>query len=186
MLTERGLRRDWLPSHARSTGGTWVIAAGKAAPVMADAALRVLGDAVRGGVVVGLLGAQAPGAPLEWIEGSHPVPSGGSQEGGRRALEIARSLGPSDRLLVLLSGGASALMAVPAEGVTLEDKQTTTKQLLEAGADIYALNSVRKHLSAIKGGQLAALTAAEWATFAVSDVVGDDPSVIASGPTEAD
>lgn len=167
-------------------GDTWVIAAGKAAPVMADAALRVLGDAVRGGVVVGLSAAHAPQASLEWIEGSHPVPSDGSERGGRRALEIARGLGHSDRLLVLLSGGASALMAVPAEGVTLEDKRATTKQLLEAGADIYALNAVRKHLSSIKGGQLAGSTAAEWAAFAVSDVVGDDPSVIASGPTEAD
>jgi hydroxypyruvate reductase len=77
-------------------------------------------------------------------------------------------------------------MAVPADGVTLDDKRATTTQLLRAGADIHALNTVRKHLSAIKGGQLAAATSARWAAFAVSDVVGDDPSVIASGPTEAD
>jgi hydroxypyruvate reductase len=89
-------------------------------------------------------------------------------------------------LLVLLSGGASALMAVPADGLTLDDKRRTTEQLLRSGADIHALNAVRKHLSAIKGGWLAARTPGSSRTFAVSDVVGDDLSVIASGPTVPD
>jgi glycerate 2-kinase len=184
-LTERVLR-DWFESAGPAVHDAWLIAAGKAAPAMAEAAARVAGNTLRGGVVVGLPGADAPSGPLEWVEGGHPVPSAGSERGGRKALEIARSLSSSDHLIVLLSGGASALMAVPAEGVTLEDKRGTTQRLLEAGADIHALNTVRKHLSAIKGGQLAAATRAGWQAFAVSDVVGDDPSVIASGPTEAD
>ena len=87
---------------------------------------------------------------------------------------------------MLLSGGASALMAVPAEGITLDDKRETTDRLLRAGADIHALNTVRKHLSSIKGGRLAACAPGRFLTLAISDVVGDDPSVIGSGPTVAD
>src|SRR5205823_14619426 len=91
-----------------------------------------------------------------------------------------------EMLLVLLSGGASAMMAVPADGITLDDKRHTTERLLKAGADIHALNTVRKHISAIKGGWLAACTEGPSRTFAISDVVGDDLSVIASGPTVPD
>jgi hydroxypyruvate reductase len=101
-------------------------------------------------------------------------------------LALARAVGADDLLLVLLSGGASATMAVPAEGISLDDKRETTARLLRAGADIHTLNTVRKHLSAIKGGQLAAAAAGHTATYAVSDVVGDDLSVIGSGPTVAD
>src|SRR5207342_2780668 len=90
------------------------------------------------------------------------------------------------RLLVLLSGGASALMAVPADGITVEDKRATTERLMRAGADIHALNTVRKHLSAIKGGRLAARAGGACDALVISDVVGDDPSFIASGPTVAD
>jgi hydroxypyruvate reductase len=114
------------------------------------------------------------------------VPNARSEEAGRKALALAESLAPDDTLLVLISGGASALMAVPADGVTLDDKRATTDRLLRAGADIYALNTVRKHLSAIKGGWLAARTRAKCIALAISDVVGDDLSVIASGPTVAD
>ena len=99
---------------------------------------------------------------------------------------MARGMRTGDALLVLLSGGASALMAVPAEGVTLDDKQATTMRLLQKGADIHSLNAVRKHLSATKGGQLAAAAPAACRTLAVSDVVGDDLSVIGSGPTVPD
>jgi hydroxypyruvate reductase len=105
---------------------------------------------------------------------------------GRRALEIAQSLEPGDALLVLLSGGGSALMAVPADGISLDDKRRTTEQLLRAGADIHSLNTVRKHLSAIKGGWLAGRAAGRVHTYVISDVVGDDVSVIASGPTVPD
>jgi hydroxypyruvate reductase len=160
-----------------------IIAAGKAAPAMAHAALGVLGARVRGGLLVSLTGETI--APLESIQGEHPVPGAGSERAGRRALAVAKAAGP-DHLLVLLSGGASAMMAVPAGGVTLADKQAATRVLLRSGADIHALNTVRKHLSAIKGGQLAAAAPAPCTTLAVSDVVGDDLHVIASGPTVAD
>lgn len=162
-----------------------LIAAGKAAPGMASTAVRVLGPRLRGGVVV----APSPSAdlgPLEFIAGGHPIPSSGSERGGRRALEVAQAADPGGVLLVLISGGASALMAVPAEGLRLEDKQRTTDTLLRAGADIHALNTVRKHLSGVKGGRLAAAASAPVRALAISDVVGDDPSVIASGPTVAD
>jgi glycerate-2-kinase len=151
---------------------------------MAESALRVLGDAVCGGIVVARERGTLP-APLEGIEGHHPVPNEGSERAGRRVLNLASEMPAGDRLLVLLSGGASAMMAVPAGGLTLGDKRETTSRLLRAGADIHSLNAVRKHLSAIKGGQLGA-AAGESITLAVSDVVGDDLSAIASGPTVPD
>jgi glycerate 2-kinase len=156
---------------------------------MAAAASRVLGNRVRQGLIVGVLPAgmsAADSLPFPMIVGGHPTPTRDSERGGRAALEVARSLQPDEALVVLLSGGASALMAVPAEGLTLEDKQATTSQLLRAGADIHALNTVRKHLSAIKGGWLAAEAPGTCRTFAISDVVGDDLSVIGSGPTVPD
>jgi len=151
---------------------------------MAKAAASVLKDRLRGGLVVPPA-ADAFGS-FESIAGGHPVPDEGSERAGRRALELAQNLEPDETLLVLLSGGASALMAVPADGVTLEDKRRTTAQLLRAGADIHALNTVRKHLSAIKGGWLASRAAGPVRTYVISDVVGDDVSVIASGPTVKD
>ena len=151
---------------------------------MARAALRILGPRVRAGLVVGLDAAPVP-APIEAFAGGHPVPSAASEQAGRRALAIA-AVDDGAALLVLLSGGASALLAVPAEGVTLEDKRRATERLLRAGADIHALNTVRKHLSGIKGGWLAAASEVPGTTLALSDVVDDDLSVIGSGPTVAD
>jgi glycerate 2-kinase len=163
----------------------WLVAAGKAAPPMASAVARLAGKRLRGGLVVSPASSGvAPG--LEVFQGGHPVPTTGSEAAGRRALAVAQQVGADEALLVLLSGGASALMAVPAIGLTLEDKRQTTEILLRAGADIGALNTVRKHLSAVKGGWLAAAAPAGCRTLAVSDVVGDDPSVIGSGPTVAD
>jgi hydroxypyruvate reductase len=155
---------------------------------MAVAAARVLQPRLRGGLVVApsASGLPAVPAPLELVIGGHPIPTRGSEEAGQRALALARRAGPNEQVLFLLSGGASALMAVPADGITLDDKRNTTARLLRAGADIHALNTVRKHLSAIKGGQLAAATSAKASTLAISDVVGDDLSVIASGPTVGD
>jgi hydroxypyruvate reductase len=129
--------------------------------------------------------AEAP-AGLEPFVGGHPVPPAGSVAAGRRALEIAASAAEDDVLVVLLSGGASALLEVPADGVSLEELRAATDRLLRAGADIAALNAVRKHLSAIKGGRLAAAAAGRTLALAISDVVGDDLSVIASGPTVGD
>jgi hydroxypyruvate reductase len=138
----------------------------------------------------GLVVAPAPvdGLPpsFESVAGGHPSPNAGSERAGRKALALAESLGPDDTLLVLISGGASALMVAPAEGITLDEKRATTDRLMREGADIHALNTVRKHLSQIKGGWLAAHTKATTIALAISDVVGDDPSVIASGPTVAD
>src|SRR5262249_10354045 len=140
------------------SGPLRVIAAGKAAIPMARTARDLFGDRIRAGLIVGVEPAAsvdaAGGFPV--VVGGHPTPSAASEQGGRRALELAASLRSDETLLVLLSGGASALMAVPGDGVTLEDKQAATRQLLRAGADIHALNTVRKHLSAIKGGRLAA------------------------------
>ena len=162
-----------------------VIAAGKAAPAMAAAVARRLGPRIRAGLVVASTPADVP-ERFELIVGGHPIPTNASEQAGRRALALAESCRAGERLLVLISGGASALMAVPAEGITLDDKRATTAQLLRAGADIHALNTVRKHLSAIKGGWLAARAGGPCDALSISDVVGDDPSVIASGPTVAD
>jgi glycerate 2-kinase len=181
-LVDRALASD---GTLAASGGVWLIAAGKAAAAMASAAGQVAGSRLRGGMVVGPGPIHAPQS-LETIVGGHPVPTAGSEQAGRRAIEIARHVAPGDRLLLLLSGGASALMALPADGITLDDKCRTTDRLLRAGADIHALNTVRKHLSAVKGGWLAASAAAPLLTLAISDVVGDDPSVIGSGPTVAD
>ena len=125
-------------------------------------------------------------AGVEWHDSGHPIPDARSVTAARRALAIAAAASERDLLVVLLSGGTSALMALPAEGVTLEDKQDTVRQLLKSGATIDELNAVRKHLSAIKGGRLAAATVAPVVTLVISDVVGDDLSVIGSGPTMPD
>jgi len=155
---------------------------------MAEAAFTQA-QSIRSGLVVGAAHAPIPSfgkTPVPFLVGGHPLPTTASEEAGRRALAIADSVEPDETLLVLLSGGASALLAVPAVGVTLDDKRLATNQLLRAGADIYALNTVRKHLSAIKGGWLAARTRGICHTLVISDVVGDDLSVIASGPTVGD
>ena len=170
-------------------GSVRIISAGKAAVPMALAAARAFGDRVRQGLIVGVLpsGTSADTVlPFPMIVGGHPTPTAESERGGREALALAASMQHDETLIVLLSGGASALMAVPADGLSLEDKRATTERLLRAGADIHALNTVRKHLSAVKGGWLAARATGRCATFAISDVVGDDVSVIGSGPTVPD
>jgi glycerate 2-kinase len=152
---------------------------------MASAAARYFGSRIRSGLVIGV-GPQDVPDRFESIVGGHPIPTESSARAGRRALAVAESLEADEALVVLLSGGASALMAVPGDGVTLEDKRATTGRLLRGGADIHALNTVRKHLSAIKGGWLAAQARGPCRALAISDVVGDDLSVIASGPTVGD
>jgi glycerate 2-kinase len=134
------------------------------------------------------IGTHADGLPpqVEWHEASHPVPDQRSVAAARRALQNAASVDPRECLLLLLSGGASALMALPADGLTLDDKQHAVRTMLLAGADIHALNTVRKHLSAVKGGRLAAACRGTTLTLAVSDVLDNDLSVIGSGPGVAD
>jgi glycerate 2-kinase len=119
---------------------------------------------------------------VAWYEASHPLPDARSVTAGRHARDIARSVSGDEGVLLLLSGGASSLLALPDEGLTLEDKQHTIRRMMHAGADIHALNTVRKHLSAIKGGRLAAECRGAILTLAVSDVMDDDVSVIGSGP----
>lgn len=124
---------------------------------------------------------------IETIEAGHPVPDEAGLAASRRFLAMAHALGPDDLALVLLSGGGSALATLPAKGVSLADKQALTRALLASGAPIAEINCVRKHLSRIKGGRLAAaLAPASSLTLAISDVAGDEPSVIASGPTVPD
>ena len=163
-----------------------VIAVGKAAgPMLTE---FVQSARVRVRTAVGIGPARPPMLPPEatWLEAAHPVPDGRSVAAARRALQIAQQSGDNDVLIVLLSGGASALMALPADDLTLDDKQETIRRLLKGGATIHELNTSRKHLSAIKGGRLAAATRAAVVTLVISDVVGDDLSVIGSGPTMPD
>ena len=159
------------------------LAVGKAARGMAEAAARRLGSRIRDGLIIS---SDAGAGAFPVLVGSHPVPTGNSEAAGRAALRLAQSAAADEVFLVLLSGGASALMAVPADGLVLSDKARTTEVLLKNGASITALNCVRKHLSAIKGGRLAAATSAQTLTLVISDVVGDDLTVIGSGPTVAD
>ena len=153
---------------------------------MAAALARAFPEASCTGLAVGTHCATPLPAGIEWLRGGHPVPDEASVAAGTRALEIAGQLGAADRLIVLLSGGASALLAAPAPGLTLEDKRAVSGALLAAGAEIHALNTVRKHLSRIKGGWLAAAARGPTLTLAISDVVGDDLSAIGSGPTVPD
>ncbi|MGH9161656.1 MAG: glycerate kinase type-2 family protein, partial [Vicinamibacteraceae bacterium] len=185
-LVERAPAR--LPGFDHSRPTT-LIAAGKAAAAMASAYLDRAGTACARGVVVSAHGRPLLPDRVEWVTAGHPVPTPGSVRGGRRALQLAAETPAGAQVLVLLSGGASALLAVPHASITLDDKQAATSALLRAGAAIHELNGVRKHLSAIKGGRLAAASAAPTFTLAISDVVGpveDDPSVIGSGPTVPD
>ena len=125
-------------------------------------------------------------ATVEWIESSHPYPDRRSEHAGNRAIVVAQSVHSGDALVILLSGGASALMAAPVAGITLADKIATTRLMMESGADIHALNTVRRHLSKVKGGRLAASCVGTTVTLAISDVVGDDLNAIGSGPGVAD
>ncbi len=165
----------------------YVIGAGKAVYGMARAAEEVLGELITDGALVTKDG---HGGPLEYIElyeASHPLPDDRGLAAATRILEIASSAGPDDLVVCLLSGGASALMVLPTEGVSLKDKHDVTRLLLSSGADIGEVNCVRKHLSAIKGGRLAeAAFPAMVATLIISDVLGDDIGTIASGPTAPD
>ena len=167
-------------------GRTVVVGAGKASAAMAHA-FEQLWPGPLEGLVVTRHGHAAPCERIEIVEASHPVPDAAGQQAARRILDLAQSLGPDDQLVFLVSGGGSALLALPAFGLTLEDKQAVTRALLRCGATIGEINTVRKHLSAIKGGRLAAAAApARVVTIAISDVPGDDPAVIASGPTVPD
>ena len=167
-------------------GRTIVLGAGKASAAMAKA-VEDNWPAPLDGLVVTRYGHGVPCKRIEIVEAAHPVPDRRGQDAARRILDLAVSAGPDDLVLALISGGGSALLALPAEGITLADKQAVNRALLSSGADIGEMNTVRKHLSAIKGGRLAAAAwPAPLVALAISDVPGDDPSIIASGPTVAD
>lgn len=163
-----------------------VVGAGKAAAAMAQA-VEAAWPGPLSGLVVTRYGHGAPCARIEVVEAAHPVPDAAGAAAAARILGLVSGLTANDRVLALISGGGSALLAAPAPGVTLEQKQAIGAALLNSGATIADINCVRKHLSAIKGGRLAlAAWPAPVLTLAISDVPGDDPAVIASGPTVAD
>jgi hydroxypyruvate reductase len=160
---------------------------GKAAARMALAVKAQFGDRLAGGIVVVKYGHQLPIEKIRMIEAGHPIPDEAGLHGARQIIELARSLGERDLLFFLLSGGGSALLPCPAEGLTLADKQRTTAVLLRSGADIKKVNAVRKHISRVKGGQLARLAApARVVSLILSDVISDSLEAIASGPTAPD
>ena len=173
-------------------GRVLVLGAGKASAAMAAAVEQAWPEAYLSGLVVTRYGHGAPCRRIEVLEAAHPQPDNAGEAAARRILALAQSAGsvasgPDDLVLCLMSGGGSALLALPADGLTLADKQLVNQALLRSGASIGEINTVRKHLSAIKGGRLALAAApARILTLAISDVPGDEPAMIASGPTAAD
>jgi len=170
----------------RPAGRTIVVGAGKAGASMALEVELAWGDEIEGLVVVPYAhGLQTKS--IEVVEAAHPVPDAQGEAVAGRLLNLVSGLSPDDLVLCLISGGGSALMALPSEGLTLSDKREINSKLLKSGAAIDEMNTVRKHLSKIKGGRLAvAANPARVVTIGISDVPGDDPAVIASGPTVAD
>jgi glycerate 2-kinase len=183
-----------LPPHfppPPENGRLIVLACGKGAATMAKAAevyfARTIEEGCCAGLCVTRRGYGQPLSHFELIEASHPVPDDSSAAAAQKALAMAEAAGENDLVLALISGGASALWAAPANGLTLADKQALTRMLLAAGAPIHDINCVRKHLSRIKGGRLArAAFPAKVVTLAISDVPGDAPDTIGSGPTVPD
>ncbi|CAI8040583.1 Putative hydroxypyruvate reductase [Geodia barretti] len=167
-------------------GRTLVLAAGKAAASMARAVEQCWPNDIEG-IAVTRYGHGVDCRRIEVVEAGHPLPDAAGQGAASRFLSAAARLGCDDLLLFLLSGGASALLVEPQPGLNLDDKRAINRALLEAGAPIGEMNCLRKHLSAVKGGRLAAAAApARVVTLAISDVPGDDPAIIGSGPTAAD
>ncbi len=164
-----------------------VVGAGKAGAPMAQAMESLLGSRLETGLVVVKDGHRAPTQRIELVEASHPVPDDRGVQAGNRILAMAEAATARDLVITLLSGGGSALLVAPAPGISLADMQQMTQSLLEAGATINEINCLRKHCSALKGGQLArAIQPAASLTLAVSDVIGSPLDVIASGPTVPD
>lgn len=174
-----------LPKPPR--GRTVVVGAGKAAAAMAAAVeAHWPASAPLEGVVITRYGHGLPTKRIRVVEAGHPVPDESGEAAAREILRLAGSLGEDDLLLALVSGGGSSLLSLPVEGVSMADLKGLTKSLLASGAPIQDMNTVRKHLSRIQGGQLAAATRARVAALIISDVTGDDPTHIGSGPCTAD
>jgi hydroxypyruvate reductase len=181
-----------LPAHlpAPPKGRTLVLGAGKAAASMAHVVEQHWKHKKTkdnfGGLVVTRYNHDLPLSLIDVVQSGHPMPDNNSELGARRMLQLASELTPDDLLLCLMSGGASALLSCPADGLSMTDMRAVNKALLNCGAPIDEMNCVRKHISAIAGGRLAAACRAPVVTLLISDVPGDDPSVIGSGPTVAD
>lgn len=164
----------------------FAVAAGKGAAPMAQALENLLGSKLSQGFAVVKYGHALPLKIFELAEASHPTPDEAGEKAARKLLNVAEKCGANDILLVLLTGGASALLSLPAQGITLADLAAATTTLLKAGADIGGLNTIRKHLSAISGGHLALAAQGQIICVIISDVIGDDLSIVASGPTTPD
>ena len=178
---ERVMARH-LPEPPR--GRTIVVGAGKASAQMARAFEQAWPARIDDSLVVTRYGYGTPCERIEIVEAAHPVPDVAGQRAAGRMLEKLRGLGPDDLVVALISGGGSALLPQPAAGLTFEDEQAVNQVLLASGAPIAVMNLIRNQLSAIKGGRLAAAAApARVATLIVSDIPGDDPALVASGPT---
>ena len=178
-----------VPAHLPKPpdGRTLVLAAGKAAAAMALAVERAWPqDKGLFGIALTRYGHALPLERVRWVEAGHPVPDEAGEAAAREMLAAARALKPMDLLLALVSGGGSALLSYPVEGVTIQDLRAVTRDLLRSGATIQEINTVRKHLSQIQGGRLAAACKAPIHVLIVSDVTGDDPTHIASGPCAPD
>jgi len=168
-------------------GHVIVLGAGKGTPAMASALEDLLGDRIAHGLIVTKYGHELPLRRIETLVAGHPVPDEKGVQAAQKVQALARDAGPNDLVIVLLSGGGSALLPAPAQKISLEEKQATTRALLRCGATIGELNTVRKHLSRLKGGQLGKIAApAKVLTLIISDVIGDPLDVIASGPTVPD
>jgi hydroxypyruvate reductase len=184
---EAAVARHLSKLKTRQYRRVFVVGAGKAGASMAKAVETALGAQIAAGLVNVKDGHTAKLRRIELNECGHPVPDQRGVDGARRIAEIARQAGEDDLVLCLISGGASALMPAPVPPITLEEKQAVTRLLLASGANIHEINAVRKHISAIKGGQLARLAApATVESLLLSDVIGDDLDVIGSGPTAPD
>jgi hydroxypyruvate reductase len=178
-----------VPAHlpAPPRGRTVVVGAGKAAGAMALAVENAWpAGAPLEGVVITRYGHGVPTRRIRVVEAGHPVPDEHGEAAAREIFECARALGPDDLLLVLVSGGGSSLLSLPVPAVSMADLKAVTRALLASGAPIQEMNTVRKHLSAIQGGRLAAATRARVLALVISDVTGDDPTHIASGPCAPD
>ncbi|MHB8071190.1 MAG: glycerate kinase type-2 family protein [Candidatus Cryosericum sp.] len=167
-------------------GHLYVVAVGKAAPLMTEGLLEVLGSAVEKGIMVIPHGYEFATPDFTVFNTGHPVPDAEGEVAAKTVLDFLEHTNPDDLIVFLLSGGGSALLPLPRDGITLQDKMTTTKQLLACGARIQEINAVRRHLSKVKGGNLAQRTKGTLITLVLSDVLGDPLDSIASGPTVAD
>ena len=178
---------DGVPYDLRRYAHVYVVGAGKAGATMAQGLERVLGERLSGGVVTVKYGHSAPVARVTIQEAAHPVPDEAGVQGAEALIHLTQQADSDDVIFCLLSGGGSALLPAPTPGITLAEKQRVTSLFLACGASIDEINTVRKHLSRLKGGQLARLVApATLITLVLSDVVGDRLDVIASGPTVPD